>query len=163
MPKCPYCHKYYFGTPEQCPNCLKMLSVYTEASTTVQSSSKASTTVQSSSKASIPVQINRNIGNIVQKLAMIDLVINVIATFICAFVFGKDFSSYRPQFSFGNFLLILLVGLALSAVLFILLYAYGRMVESTIISAENSAQSLRCLISMAQAQEKAQASEHEKA
>lgn len=163
MPKCPHCHKYYFGTPEQCPNCLKMLSGYTEASATVQSSSKASATVQGSSKASITVQINRNIGNIVQKLAMIDLVINVIATFIYAFVFGKDFSSYRPQFSFGNFLLILLVGLALSAVLFILLYAYGRMVESSIISAENSEQSLRYLATLAQEQEKAQTIEQEKA
>ena len=94
---------------------------------------------------------------------MIDLVINVIATFVCAFVFGKDFSSYRPEFSFGNFLLILLVGLVSSAVLFILLYAYGRMVESTIISAENSAQSLRCLISIEQAQEKALTTKQEKA
>ena len=91
MPECPNCHKYYFGTPEQCPNCHKMLPVYVKASTTVQSSSN-------------------NIGNTVQTLAMIDLVINVIATFVCAFVFGKDFSSYRPEFSFGNFLLILLVG-----------------------------------------------------
>lgn len=144
MPECPNCHKYYFGTPEQCPNCHKMLPVYVKASTTVQSRSN-------------------NIGNTVQTLAMIDLVINVIATFICAFVFGKDFSSYRPQFSFGNFLLILLVGLVSSAVLFILLYAYGRMVESTIISAENSAQSLRCLISIEQAQEKALTTKQEKA
>ena len=144
MPECPNCHKYYFGTPEQCPNCHKMLPVYVKASTTVQSRSN-------------------NIGNTVQTLAMIDLVINVIATFICAFVFGKDFSSYRPQFSFGNFLLILLVGLVSSAVLFILLYAYGRMVESTIVSAENSAQSLRCLISIEQAQEKALTTKQEKA
>ena len=145
MPECPNCHKYYLGTPEQCPNCHKMLPVYVKASTTVQSRSN-------------------NIGNTVQTLAMIDLVINVIATFICAFVFGKDFSSYRPQFSFGNFLLILLVGLVSSAVLFILLYAYGRMVESTIISAENSAQSLRCLIiSIEQAQEKALTTKQEKA
>ena len=144
MPECPNCHKYYFGTPEQCPNCHKMLPVYVKASTTVQSSSN-------------------NIGNTVQTLAMIDLVINVIATFVCAFVFGKDFSSYRPEFSFGNFLLILLVGLVSSAVLFILLYAYGRMVESTIISAENSAQSLRCLISIEQAQEKALTTKQEKA
>ena len=144
MPECPNCHKYYFGTPEQCPNCHKMLPVYVKASTTVQSRSN-------------------NIGNTVQTLAMIDLVINVIATFICAFVFGKDFSSYRPQFSFGNFLLILLVGLVSSAVLFILLYAYGRMVESTIISAENSEQSLHYLATLAQAQEKTQTVEQEKA
>lgn len=144
MPECPNCHKYYFGTPEQCPNCHKMLPVYVKASTTVQSSSN-------------------NIGNTVQTLAMIDLVINVIATFVCAFVFGKDFSSYRPEFSFGNFLLILLVGLVISAVLFILLYAFGCMVESTIISATNSAQSLRCLISIEQAQEKALTTKQEKA
>ena len=144
MPECPNCHKYYFGTPEQCPNCHKMLPVYVKASTTVQSRSN-------------------NIGNTVQTLAMIDLVINVIATFVCAFVFGKDFSSYRPEFSFGNFLLILLVGLVISAVLFILLYAFGCMVESTIISATNSAQSLRCLISIEQAQEKALTTKQEKA
>ena len=93
----------------------------------------------------------RNIGNTVQSLALIDLAINAIATLVCAIAFGRD---YRGNFSFGWFILILLGGLIVSAIAFIMLYAFGRLVESSIRTEENTKASLSYLERITQAQEK---------
>lgn len=112
MPTCPSCHQYYFGTPMKCPNCNAKISDY--------------------KPPYVSPDHKENIGNVVQKVAVIDLVINVIATIGFAILIGHDDSK------FGWLILILLCGLITSAVVFIMLYAFGRLVESSIHTAENT-------------------------
>lgn len=144
MPECPNCNQYYFGTPAECPNCHKKLPVSKPAP---KPAPKPTPTL---SYGSIREKQN-NIGNVVQTLAGIDLVINAIATIICAIAFGRD---HWGDFSFGSFILILLVGFIASAIAFIMLYAFGRLVESSIQTAENTEASLKYLNQIAQTQEK---------
>ena len=117
MPTCPSCHQYYFGTPKKCPNCGAKISDN-----------------KPHMRQYVPDH-KENIGNVVQKVAGIDLVINVIATISVAYVFGRD---RFDDIVFGRFVLILLCGLIISAVAFIMLYAFGRLVESSIHTAENT-------------------------
>mgnify|MGYP000605010134 CR=1 FL=1 len=111
MPECPNCHEYYFGTPEKCPKCQKILPSAKEPQHT---------------RIKEPSTNNRNIGNTIQTFSYVTLAINIIATIICAIIFGK-------------FLIILLLGIVVSAIIFLYNYAFGRLVESSIITAENSA------------------------
>lgn len=99
-----------------------------------------------------PLQVykSRNIGSIIRILSYIELGISVIATIVCAIAFGRNL---RGDFRFGSFILILLIGLIVSAVAFIMLYAFGRLVESSIWTEENTGTSLRFLCRIAQAQE----------
>ena len=138
MPECPNCHQYYFGEPDECPKCHKKLA--------------RPKTVMASKPAYISIQEKpNNIGNTVQTLARIDLVINAIAALVCAIAFGRD---YRGDFSFGWFILILLGGIIVSAIAFIMLYAFGRLVESSIRTEENTRASRNYLEQIAQIQEK---------
>ena len=123
MPECPNCHQYYFGEPDECPKCHKKLSTSQSAYVSIQ-------------------EKPNNIGNTVQTLSLIDLAINAIATLVCAIVFGRD---YRGNFSFGLFILILLGGLSASAIASIMVYAFGRLVESSIQTAENTEASRKYL------------------
>ena len=111
MPECPNCHEYYFGTPEKCPKCQKLLP---------------STKAPQRARIKEPSTNDRNIGNTIQTFSYVTLAINIIATITCAITSGK-------------FLIILLLGIAVSAITFLYNYALGRLVESSIVTAENSA------------------------
>lgn len=111
MPECPNCHEYYFGTPEKCPKCQKLLP---------------STKAPQRARIKEPSTNDRNIGNTIQTFSYVTLAINIIATITCAITSGK-------------FLIILLLGIAVSAIIFLYNYALGRLVESSIVTAENSA------------------------
>lgn len=124
MPECPNCHEYYFGTPEKCPKCQKLLP---------------STKAPQRARIKEPSINNRNIGNTIQTFSSITLAINIIATITCAIIFGKDTYYHISQFNLGKFLIILLLGIAVSAIIFLYNYALGRLVESSIVTAENSA------------------------
>lgn len=131
MPICPKCDGWYDSNEfKRCPRCNARLSepVYVA-----------------------PQEKQENIGSVVQKLSHIELGINVIATIVCAIAFGRD---RYGDFHFGIFLLILLVGSIVSAVAFMLLYAFGRLVESSIWTEENTEASLGVLRRIAQAQAK---------
>lgn len=121
MNVCPRCHEPYFGTPEKCPNCQE--------------------TLPNAFFKPIPVPQKRNIGNTVQQIAISILISDAVASLVCAIVFAENF---------GYFLLILIGGLLASALSFVLIYAYGRLVESSIITAENSEESLKYLKILAQ-------------
>lgn len=131
MAICPNCGRYYSSS--ECPECGKKLET-------------------PALKTPVPKHVStqqylkNNIGNVVQKLAGIDLAIGALATIICAIAFGRD--------SFGWYVLILLIGFITSAIAFIMLYAFGRLVESSIQTAENTNASLKYLEQIAQAQEK---------
>ena len=111
MPECPNCHEYYFGTPEKCPKCQKLLP---------------STKAPQRARIKEPSTNDRNIGNTIQTFSYVTLAINIIATITCAITSGK-------------FLIILLLGIAVSAIIFLYNYALGCLVESSIVTAENSA------------------------
>lgn len=127
MPFCPKCDGWYDSNEfKRCPRCNAMLSE--------------------------PVYVARheNVGSNIQYVSYIELGISAIATIVCAIAFGRDL---RGDFRFGSFLLILLVGSIVSAVTFMLLYAFGRLVESSIWTEENTKESLRVLMRIAHAQE----------
>ena len=124
MPECPNCHEYYFGTPEKCPKCQKLLPSAKEPQR---------------GPIKEPSIINHNIGNTIQTFSSVTLAINIIATIICAIIFGKDTYYHISQFNFWKFLIILLLGIAVSIIIFIYNYAFGRLVENSIVTAENSA------------------------
>lgn len=133
MAICPNCGQFYFASSRECPGCGKKLE--TPALKT-----------PAPKEVSTQQYLKNNIGNVVQKLAGIDLAIGALATIICEIAFGRD--------SFGWFVLILLIGFITSAIAFIMLYAFGRLVESSIQTAENTNASLKYLEQIAQAQEK---------
>lgn len=129
MNECPRCHKPYFGTPEKCPNCQETLPKPIFASKPVSVPKGYSAAIESP-------QHEENIGNTIQKIAIAYLVLEAIASLVCAIVYAANV---------GGFLLILICGLITSALSFVLIYAYGRQVESSIITAENSEESLKHL------------------
>ena len=129
MNVCPGCLEPYFGTPEKCPNCQQTLPKPIFAYNPIS-------VPKGYSAASESTQHEGNIGNTVQKIAIAILVQEAIASLVCAIVFAANV---------GYFLLILFVGLITSALSFVLIYAYGRLVESSIITAENSEESLKHL------------------
>lgn len=129
MNECPKCHEPYFGTPEKCPNCQQTLPKPIFASKPVSVPKGYSAAIESP-------QHEENIGNAVQKIAIAILISNAIASLVCAIVFAANV---------GYFLLILIGGLIASALSFVLIYAYGRLVESSIIMAENSEENLKHL------------------
>lgn len=124
---CPKCDAWYDSNElERCSRCGAMLS------------------------EPVYVAPRENVGSTIQNVSRIELGISVIATIVCTIAFGHDL---RGDFRFGSFLLILLVGSIVRAVAFMLLYAFGRLVESSIRTEENSRMSLRFLCRIAQAQE----------
>ena len=129
MNECPKCHKPYFGTPEKCPNCQQTLPKPIFAYNPISVPKGYSVAIEGP-------QHEENIGNTVQKIAIANLVLDAIASLVCAIVFAANV---------GYFLLILICGLIASAISFALIYAYGRLVESSIITAENSEESLKHL------------------
>ena len=124
MPECPNCHEYYFGTPEKCPKCQKILPSAKEPQRT---------------RIKEPSTNNRNIGNTIQAFSSVTLAINIIATITCAIIFGKDTYYHISQFSLEKLLIILLLVIVVSAIIFVSHYAFGRLVGSSIVTAENSA------------------------
>ena len=134
MNECPRCHKPYFGTPEKCPNCQQTLPkpIFNNNPISVPKGYSA---------ASESPQHEENIGNTVQQIAIANLVLDAVASLVCAIVFAANV---------GYFLLILIGGLLASALSFVMIYAYGRLVESSIITAENSEESLKYLKILAQ-------------
>lgn len=129
MNVCPRCLEPYFGTPEKCPNCQETLPkpIFNYNPISVPKGYSA---------ASESPQHEKNIGNTVQQIAIAILSSDAVASLVCAIVFAENF---------GYFLLILIGGLIASALSFVMIYAYGRQVESSIITAENSEESLKHL------------------
>lgn len=129
MNVCPGCLEPYFGTPEKCPNCQQTLPkpIFNYNPISVPKGYSA---------ASESPQHEKNIGNTVQKIAIAILILDAIASLVCAIGFAANF---------GYFLLILFGGLLAGAFSFVQIYAYGRLVESSIITAENSEESLKYL------------------
>ena len=76
---------------------------------------------------------------------MILLAVNIIATIILAAVFGRTYDRYGYSFHFGRFLLYLLIGGIYSVANYVLLNAFGKMVEHTIFAAESADEQLRLL------------------
>ena len=86
-----------------------------------------------------------NIGTTVKKVATIVLVLCLIITVVLSFSFGDTFSRYGGQIDGGVLLLTLLGGSAVSGLLWLVMYAFGSLVESSIISTNMNAATLNRL------------------
>lgn len=91
----------------------------------------------------------KNIGSAIQILACITLAINIIATIVGAIVAGTS----SRHFNFGAFILILLGGLIVSVVAYMMLYGFGRLVESSITTSEDTHAMRVCLEAIKKRQE----------
>lgn len=86
-----------------------------------------------------------NIAENIKKLADLIFVIGIISSFICAFVFGKSYDYYSSVFDFWKFIIILLGGGLSSYVSYLFLYGFGTLIDSSINTENNSAESLKLL------------------
>lgn len=86
-----------------------------------------------------------NIGTKVKNVATIVLSLCLIITVVLSFSFGDTFSRYGRQFDGGVQLLTLLGGSAVSGLLWLVMYAFGSLVESSIISTNMNAATLNRL------------------
>ncbi len=140
MSFCPNCYEYYSGHPDVCPNCEKRLPSPEEEKPYCVPS-----TVKNIDKA-------ENFGDYILTFSAILLAVNLLATVILAFVFGKDDFVTWHSFHFGNFLLILLSGCVYSGIDFLVTRGFGYLVKSSISTAEDSAKTLRCIQEIEKAQ-----------
>lgn len=128
MPTCPFCNQNYYGTPTECPSCHKALNKKQIIHVNISNSNR-----------------NNNIGENIKKLANILLWVGIISSFVCAFVFGKSYDYYSSVFDFWKFIIILLGGGISSLILYLFMYGFGSLVESSINTENNSAESLKLL------------------
>lgn len=140
MPNCPNCGEYFSGNPDYCPRCLQNLQ---KSTSHFRPSSYATNT------GSAIQTFKKNIGSAIQILACITLAINIIATIVGAIVAGTS----SRHFNFGAFILILLGGLIVSVVAFMVLYGFGRLVESSITTSEDTHAMRVCLEAIKKRQE----------
>lgn len=128
MPTCPFCNQNYYGTPTECPSCHKALNKKQNIHVNISNSNR-----------------NNNIGEEIKKLANILLWIGIISSFVCAFVFGKNYDYYSSVIDFWKFIIILLGGGISSLILYLFMYGFGSLVESSINTENNSAEALKLL------------------
>ena len=145
---CPHCESFFLGNPTVCPECKNRLPQPEEkkayhAPSTVNYGSKAKEFSRNIGKA------EKNFGDKILACSTIILVVNILATVVCAIVFGKD---HRGGFSFGSFLLILLAGLIYSGIYYLLSHGFGYLVKSSISTAEDTAKTLHYIQEMEKAQ-----------
>lgn len=143
---CPHCHAYYSGNPTVCPECKDSLSQSEEKAYRVP----ATFNYGSQAKEFFwNIDNAENFGDYILKFSTILLVVNLLATFVCAIVFGKD---RWGDFNFGYFVLILLSGAVYSGTFFLLSHGFGYLVKSSISTAEDSAKTLHYVQEMEKAQ-----------
>lgn len=147
---CPNCYEYYSGHPDVCPNCEKRLPSPEEEKpycvpSTVKYVSKAKEFFWNIDNA-------ENFGDYILTFSSILLAVNLLATIILAFVFGKYGFVTWYSFHFGNFLLILLSGCVYSGIVFLVTRGFGYLVKSSISTAEDSAKTLRYIQEIEKAQ-----------
>lgn len=128
MPVCPLCNTTYEGTPDVCPSCHKALNKKQNIHVNISNSNR-----------------NNNIGEEIKKLANILLWIGIISSFICAVEFGKSYDYYSSVFDFWKFIIILLGGGLSSYVSCLLISGFGTLIDSSINTENNSAESLKLL------------------
>lgn len=128
MPVCPFCNQNYYGTPTECPSCHKALNKKQIIHVNISNSNR-----------------NNNIGEEIKKLANILLRIGIISSFICAFVFGKRYDYYEPVIDSWKFIIIFLGGGLSSYVSYMLMCGFGTLIDSSINTENNSAESLKLL------------------
>lgn len=127
MPTCPFCNTTYEGTPDVCPSCHKELDSKQEA-----------LNISNSNR-------DNNIGKTIKKLAEIILFIGLIGSLICAVIFGKSYGYYGLDLDFLKFIIIFLGGGLSSYISYLLVYGFGTLIESSINTENNSAESLKLL------------------
>lgn len=145
---CPMCHSYFTGDPIECPECHCRLHPQPKAEKTYH----APVTVNYGSKAKEffwNIDKAENFGDYILAFSTILLVVNILATVVCAIVFGKD---YYGRFNFGFFVLILLSGAVYSGTFYLLSHGFGYLVKSSISTAEDSAKTLHYIQEMEKAQ-----------
>ncbi len=135
---CPHCNYFYLGNLSKCPECGRAIE---------------------SHPASPTVSESENFGDYILVFSIIALVVNILATVICSFVFGKNL---RGEFDFGSFILILLSGLVSSIIFFLFTHGFGHLVKSSISTAENSKMSLHYIQKIEKAQRMSAASKDNK-
>lgn len=86
-----------------------------------------------------------NIGKNIKKLAEVIFYIGLICSVICAFAFGKRYEYYEPALGFWKFIIILLGGGLSSYVSYLFVYGFGTLIDSSINTENNSAESLKLL------------------
>ncbi len=137
MPICPNCNTYVDNSTGNCPVCHKPMIR--------NGSAPARSAPTFTRPATHSITHSQNAGSNVCTLAMILLAVNIIATIILAAVFGRTYDRYGYSFHFGRFLLYLLIGGIYSVANYVLLNAFGKMVEHTIFAAESADEQLRLL------------------
>lgn len=128
MPVCPFCNTTYEGTPDVCPSCHKALDKKQNINVNISNSNS-----------------NNDIGENIKTLAIIIMFLGLISSIICAVVFGKSYDYYSSVFDFWKFIIILLGGGISSLILYLFMYGFGSLVESSINTENNSAESLKLL------------------
>lgn len=128
MPTCPFCNMTYEGTPDVCPYCQKALDKKQNINVNISNSNR-----------------NNNIGENIKKLAEVIFFLGLISSFICAVEFGKSYDYYSSVFDFWKFIIILLGGGISSLILYLFMYGFGSLVENSINTENNSAESLKLL------------------
>lgn len=143
MGNCPHCNAYYVGNPTVCPECKNSLEKKAyHVPATVNYGSKTKEFFWNIDKA-------ENFGDYILTFSRILLVVNLLATVVCAIALGKD---GWGRFSFGYFVLILLSGAIYSGVFYLLSRGFGYLVKSSISTAEDSARTLHYVQEIEKAQ-----------
>lgn len=140
MKFCPYCGAFYLGNPTECPGCKMRLP---------SPEKKAAVTLTREKKFYWNISKAENFGDYILTFSSILLAVNLLATVVCAIVFGKDRWDY---FSFGSFLLILLSGCIYSGSVFLVTRGFGYLVKSSISTAEDTAKTLHYVQEIEKAQ-----------
>ncbi len=148
---CPHCNYFYLGNISRCPECGRAIESH-PASPTVS-------TTRNHSSVAVNMSEPENFGDYILAFSIIALVVNILATVICSFVFGKNLSG---EFDFGSFILILLSELGSSIIFFLFTRGFGHLVKSSISTAENSEMSLHYIQKIEEAQRMSAASKDNK-
>lgn len=127
MPTCPFCNTTYEGTPDECPSCHKELDSKQEA-----------LKISNSNR-------NNDIGKNIKKLADVLFFIGLISSFICAVAFSQSYYRYETEFDFLKFIIIFFGGGLSSYISYMLICGFGALIDSSINTENNSAESLKLI------------------